>query len=205
MITNIKILEKYCTDYKKIENYEDAVRSPLIYDLHHRLEISEMQSASDLKFLHLYYHRPPEELIFLEHREHQRLHMKGVNHRGENNPNFGKHLSAETRQKMSDANKGKHLSAETKQKLSDANKGKNVSAAARKKMSNAKKGNQCALGHHCSAETRAKLSENNSRYWKGKNLSAETRQKISNAKKGHKGYWSGKHWHLENGHRVLTD
>ena len=129
MITNTKILEKYCTDYKKIENYEEAVKSPLKYDLHHRREISESKSASDLIAENLYYNRPPAELIFLEHGEHRRLH----------NAN----LSTETRQKISDA----------------------------------KKGNQCALGHHCSAETRAKLSE---------------------AKKG-------RHWHLENGHRVLTD
>lgn len=130
MIANIKILEKYCKDYKNIENYEDAVRSPLIYDLHHRLEISEMQSRSDLKFLHLYYHRPPEELIFLEHGEHQRLHRKGVNHKGENNPNFGKHLPTETRQKTSDALKGNqcalghHCSEEARKKMSDAKKGR---------------------------------------------------------------------------------
>src|SRR5574344_72567 len=91
---NIKILEKYCSDYQNIENYEEALTSPLRYDLHHRLEISEMQSRSDLIFLHLYYHRPPEELIFLEHGEHQRLHKEGKN------------MSAETRKKMSEALKG---------------------------------------------------------------------------------------------------
>ena len=123
MITNIKILKSYCSEYTQIENYEEAIKSPLCYDLHHRREISEMQSRSELKFLHLYYNRPPEELIFLEHGEHIRLHKEG------------KHLSAETRQRMSEAKKGifageknpmfgKHLSAETKQKLSDALKGK---------------------------------------------------------------------------------
>ena len=136
MIANIKILEKYCKNYKNIENYEDAVRSPLIYDLHHRLEISEMQSRSDLKFLHLYYHRPPEELIFLSHGEHQRLHKA------------------------------------------------NLSAEARKKMSDALKGNQCALGHHCSNETK---------------------QKMSVACRGEKNSMFGRHWHLENGKRIYTD
>ena len=120
MIASTKILEKYCKNYKNIENYEDAVRSPLIYDLHHRLEISEMQSVSDLIFLHLYYHRPPEELIFLEHGEHQRLHKanlsaetrkkisaakKGI-FAGEKNPMFGKHQSTDTRQKISESLKG---------------------------------------------------------------------------------------------------
>lgn len=138
MITNIKILKSYCSEYTQIENYAEAVKSPLKYDLHHRREISESKSASDLIAENLYYNRPPEELIFLEHGEHSRLHNAG-----KPSPWLGKHPSAESRQKMSES----------------------------------KKGNQCALGHHCSAETRAKLSE---------------------AKKG-------RHWHLENGHRVLTD
>lgn len=134
MITNIKSLKKYCTDYKNIENYEEAVKSPLKYDLHHRLEISEMQSASDLIFLHLYYNRPPEELIFLEHGEHMRLHKANLSadtlqkmsdaHKGDKNPMFGKHPSAESRQKMSDAHKGHLVSEETKQKMSEAKKGK---------------------------------------------------------------------------------
>ena len=142
MIANIKILEKYCTDYKNIEKYNEAVKSPLRYDLHHRLEISEMQSRSDLIFLHLYYHRPPEELIFLEHGDHISLHKANLSdetrqkisdaHKGEKNPNFGKHFSAETRKKMSKVNKGNHyvlghhwnLSDETRQKISDARKGK---------------------------------------------------------------------------------
>ena len=116
MITNIKFLEKYCTDYKNIENYEEAVKSPLKYDLHHRLEISEMQTRSDLIFLHLYFHRPPEELVFLEHGEHMRLHKEG------------KHLSEETRQKMSENNcrywKGKPRSPETRKRMSEARKGR---------------------------------------------------------------------------------
>ena len=139
MIAKIKLLEKYCTDYKNIENYEEALKSPLLYDLHHRLEISEMQSRSDLKFLHLYYNRPPEELVFLEHKEHVRLH------------HVGKQLSTETRQKMSDAKKGekcymygKHPSAESRQKMSENNcrywKGKHRSEETRKKMSEALKG-----------------------------------------------------------------
>jgi hypothetical protein len=140
MITNIQSLKKYCTDYKNIENYEEALKSPLKYDLHHRLEISENKSRKQLIAENLYYGRPPEELVFLEHREHCRLHKEG-----ENNSRYWK---------------GKNLSAETRQKISESKKGK-----------------QNALGHHCSAETRAKLSE---------------------AKKG-------RHWHLENGHRVLTD
>ena len=106
MIANIKILEKYCKDYKNIENYEDAVRSPLIYDLHHRREISESKSKKQLIEENLYYERPPQELIFLEHGAHTILHKEGVNHKGEKNPMFGKQCSAETRKKISEAGKG---------------------------------------------------------------------------------------------------
>lgn len=52
--------------------------------------------------------------------------------RGENNPNYGKHHSEETKKKMSESHKGekhpfygKHLSEETKKKMSDSHKGKN--------------------------------------------------------------------------------
>jgi len=151
MITNIYSLEKYCTDYKNIENYEEAVKSPLRYDLHHRREISENKSIKQLIAENLYYNRPPEELIFLEHSEHIRLHnlnsSEETRHKmSENNCRYwkGKHLSKETRQKMSESNcrywKGKPISAETREKISIANKGKHPSEESRKKMSEAHSG-----------------------------------------------------------------
>lgn len=114
MITNIKSLKKYCSEYTKIENYDEAVKSPLRYDLHHRREISENKSIKQLIEENLYYGRPPDELVFLEHGEHYRLH------------NAGKQLSTETRQKLSEALKGRHwnLSEETRQKMSESHKGK---------------------------------------------------------------------------------
>ena len=113
MITNTNFLKKYCIDYKNIENYQEAVKSPLKYDLHHRREISENKSKSDLIEENLYYNRPATELIFIEAGEHIRLH----------NAN----RSEETRRKISENNcrywKGKHPSAETRQKISDSRKG----------------------------------------------------------------------------------
>ena len=133
MIANIKFLKRYCKDYTQIENYAEAVKSQLRYDCHHKREIIENKSKKDLIAENLYYDRPPEELVFLEHREHMRLHKEG-----EKNPQFGKNLSAETRQKMSNAKK--NMSEETKQKISAAMKGKHFSQDTRKKMSDAKKG-----------------------------------------------------------------
>ena len=113
MITNIKILKSYCSEYTQIENYAEAVKSPLKYDLHHRLEISENKSRKDLIDENLYYDRPATELIFLSHVEHSRLH----------NAN----RSEETKQKISENNcrywKGKLRSPETKRKMSDVKKG----------------------------------------------------------------------------------
>ena len=165
MITNIKFLEKYCKDYTKIENYEEALKSPIKYDLHHRLEISENKSRKDLKEENLYYVRPPDELVFLEHGEHIRLHKEG-----EKNPMYGKNLLSDARKGDKNPNFGKHLSAETRQKMSDALKGK-----------------QNALGHHCSEETRQRMSDakkGEKCYMYGKPKSAETKQKISDARKG---------------------
>ena len=170
MIANIKSLEKYCTDYKNIENYDTAIKSPLRYDLHHRREISEHKSKKQLITENLYYGIPASDLIFLEQREHMRLHREG------------KHLSEETKKKLSDANKGekcymygKPKSDETRRKMSNAKKGKHISAESRQKMSDAKK---------------------------GKPKSAETKQKMSDANKGK---LKGLHWHLENGHRIWTE
>lgn len=83
----------------------------------------------------------------------------------------GKHLSEETRRKLSEAfkgdnnpNYGKHLSTEHKQKLSEALKGDNSPN----------------YGKHLSAETRKKLSEAH----KGKKPSSECIRKSIEANKG---------------------
>ena len=59
---------------------------------------------------------------------------------GENNPNYGKHLSEETRRKISEAQKGKHHSEESKRKISETHKGKKRSDETRRKISEARKG-----------------------------------------------------------------
>ena len=86
--------------------------------------------------------------------------------KGENNPNYGKHLSAEARRKNSEAHKGKnnpmfgkHHSEETKEKLSEALKGRTFSEETKEKMSEAHKGeNHHMFGKHHSEETKRKLS-----------------------------------------------
>ena len=73
----------------------------------------------ELKALGMYYNRPAEELIFMKHSEHSKLHSEG-----EHNPMYGNKHSEEARNKMSDSwNYYKHFTEETKNKMSEAHKG----------------------------------------------------------------------------------
>ena len=80
--------------------------------------------------------------------------------------------------------KRKHLSEETRRKMSEAQKGKIVSEETRRKMSEAKKGEKNPLfGTHLSKKTRRKISEKK----KGKRPSEETRRENERGteRKGH--------------------
>ena len=103
MITREGRLRIYCTNFKEIENYDEAVQSSEQYDLHHRKEVeiledgtSIIRSKKELKEFDLYYHRPASELIFLKHTEHMRIHTTG-----KKSPMFRKKHSNETKAKMS--------------------------------------------------------------------------------------------------------
>ena len=163
---NEKLAIKYCkNDISQIENYDKAIADKSqVWHCHHRRET--IYSRSGLIEIGEYYNRPAEELIFLTPNEHHRLHNLGK-------PawNKGKHLSAETRKKMSEANKvkpswikGKHHSEESRKKISESMKGEN----------------NYWFGKHHSEETRKKMSESK----KGKPKSAEARKKMSESKNG---------------------
>lgn len=78
-------VRKYCRKiyHHLIENYEEAVNSEEMYICHHRKEITEdgrnALTADELIDLGEYYHRPPEELIFLTKSAHKALHMAANN------------------------------------------------------------------------------------------------------------------------------
>lgn len=171
---NEKYANAFCIeDISKIENYELAVNdNTQTWCCHHRREIDENKSKSQLIAEKLYYHRPASELIFLTKSDHVRLHSSGErNHmfgkRGEKSNWFGKHHSDETRKKMSISRigkpswLGKHHSDETKKKLSISNSGE-------KNPMFGKPG-----------------------YWSGKRLSAETRKKMSVGRIGRKWFTNG--------------
>lgn len=145
----------YCNDdVAKIENYDKVIADETrIWHCHHRLEThkykdrsrkewverGEVTSLSRLKAFHLYYKRPPEELIFLTPSEHSKLerHNKEAREkmskakRGKPSGKRGIPISEAAREKLSKTTKGKPKpwlrdrpkSEEHKKKLSDVHKG----------------------------------------------------------------------------------
>lgn len=74
-------LGRICTDLHSVENYELASADNFNgWILHHRLELhpdySLRYSKNALVKIDLYYHRPPEELIFVPVGEHVAMHAK---------------------------------------------------------------------------------------------------------------------------------
>ena len=105
----------YCRDdISLIENYDKAIADKTqVWQCHHRRET--IFSKSDLIEIGEYYNRPACELIFLTPTDHRRLHNLGKPAGMK-----GKHLSEDTRKKISESKKGKHLSEEARTKLSEA-------------------------------------------------------------------------------------
>ena len=107
----LKNVKKFCKDdISLIENYDKAIAdNTQTWECHHRRET--IYSRSGLKEIGEYYNRPACELIFLTPLEHIRLH------------HLGKHLSEETRKKISESKNGKPKSAEARKKISESKKG----------------------------------------------------------------------------------
>lgn len=75
-----KRISYICDDYEQIENYDKAIAdTENMWICHHRKELDEnghrLYTMQQLKDENLYFHRPPEELIFLTNSEHWKLHM----------------------------------------------------------------------------------------------------------------------------------
>lgn len=75
------VLNKYCKDYTKIENYDKALADNFKgWVCHHRLETTldgkEAHTPESLQRLNMYYNRPHFELIFMRRSEHIALHNR---------------------------------------------------------------------------------------------------------------------------------
>ena len=132
---------------------------------------------------------------FLKYKENLKGRFSGIK---------GKHLTEETKQKISEANtgkkhsketkalwslqrKGRKLSEETKQKIGEKHRGKKLSEETKKKIGEKNKINSAdknngMYGKKHTQESKKKMSEK----CKGKKHSEETKQKMSEAHKGKK-------------------
>jgi len=97
-------------------------------------------------------------------------------------PLLGRHLSNETKQKISEKNTGKKRTEEQKRRTSESVKGRKHTEESKRKMSLAQ------LGKPKSPEQVKRMSEVNI----GKTISEETRKKLSVAMKGRVGTFLGK-------------
>jgi len=117
-----------------------------------------------------------------------------------NNFLVGRHVSAETRKKLSDANKGKIIPPEVKKKFSESKKGeknynygKSLSTETREKISQTKKlvykkENHPNYGKNLSLEAKGKISKSHF----GKIIHDEVKKKISESTKGKNNHMFGK-------------
>lgn len=126
----IKTVKQFCCeDISLIENYEEALNSPDVWDCHHRLEIQGDKRFSRRELIEMkqYYERPASELIFLTHSDHTRLHFTKFKR---------KEFTIEHREKLSKRKIGNkcHLGC----KASNASK-KKMSFSAKHRKSNPKR------------------------------------------------------------------
>ena len=106
-----------CEDISLIENYEQAIdeNDKRKWVCHHKLGIELSKSKEELIEIGLYYNRPACELCFMESKEHNSLHNKGVSkNKGKTNPMYGREPW----------NKGVPASEESKQKNREKHLGK---------------------------------------------------------------------------------
>lgn len=74
----LETVKKFCTEYWKIENYDQAVADKTqTWHCHHRHEINWALPKEELIAIGRYYDVHYSELIFLTPKEHVRLHHTG--------------------------------------------------------------------------------------------------------------------------------
>ena len=174
---SIEKVSKFCKDYTKIENYEEAVNDKSqVWVCHHIL--GEILTSEQLKDHDFYYDVPPCMLKFVTRAEHARIHISG------------KKFSEETRRKISESMKGIVRSEDTRKKMSESLKGRTAWNKGKKLKpiteEHARKMHEAWKGKHHTEESRKKMSEalkGKPSPRKGMTLSEEHRRKLSEAAK----------------------
>ena len=172
--------EDYCCEsLELVESYSAAKADDFQgWDIHHRGEILPCGrfSTDDLKKFDLYWNRPASELIWLRHDEHIAMHSTGNSHaKGNKQPNKGKHLSEETRQKISSSVRKRFTDQAFKQKATEAATAPEVIA---KRVASWKK-----TVSNWTPEQKQAFSQKASEANKGRKQSTEEKEKRSNSVK----------------------
>lgn len=155
-------------DPSLIENYVEAVSSPELWVVHHRIEDLMVGNIDDFIRVGAYYDRPARELIFMKSSDHNSHH-----HKGQTSWCKGEVVPDDVRRKISRSSVGKKHSVETRRRMSETRRGANNSFC----------------GKHHSEETIQKLKLKCGRkgfehHNYGKSTPDDVRQKISQARKG---------------------
>lgn len=155
-----KEVKWFCRDYTQIENYNEAINdNTQVWDCHHKKEIEEGKTCKQLKQEGLYYNRLPQELIFLTHEEHSKLHSLN--------------MMEEHKMKISKSLTGKSLKDEHKYKISESCKGHipwNKGIKGYKHSKETKEKMSKSAEKRNTKEYRRKMSELLKRYYENKKM-----------------------------------
>lgn len=114
MVKNLKRLKRYCREYTKIKGFDQALRSPELFVVHHLDGIASHKTKNELKKEGKYYHVNPEDLVLVTAKEHFDLHKVDRSEKIKKALNFDESV----RKKIADSKIGKKRPSEYKQKLS---------------------------------------------------------------------------------------
>ena len=112
MVKDLRRLRRYCREYTKIKGFDQALRSPELFVVHHLDGIASHKTKNELKKEGKYYHVNPEDLVLVTAKEHFDMHKV------DRSEKIKKAIDESARKRISDSKIGKKRPSEYKQKLS---------------------------------------------------------------------------------------
>jgi len=135
----------------------------LIFEEYHNCTLNETDIIHHIDGDKLNNH--PANLICMSRKAHLKLHHTGKDHTGKNNPMYGKHVSEETRKKMSEAQKGekhhlygKHMREEHRKNLSKSRNTTGFYRVSKEKCKSCKQGFKWVYGYYDENGKRKKIT-----------------------------------------------
>ena len=135
----------------------------LIFEEYHNCTLNETDIIHHIDGDKLNNH--PANLICMSRKAHLKLHHTGKDHTGKNNPMYGKHVSEETRKKMSEAQKGekhhmygKHMREEHRKNLSKSRNTTGFYRVSKEKCKSCKQGFKWVYAYYDEKGKRKKIT-----------------------------------------------